>query len=127
MNLTADDIMELLDFVQSTTYFSYNGEIHKQIQGAPMGSPVSVVVSNLFMEDHEEMAITTAPPEMKPKIWRRYVDDSFDIIKKDQRDPFTKHLNSIDPTDSIKFTDEPEVDKTIPFLDAQITRKEDDH
>ena len=49
----------------------------------------------------------------------------FEIIKKDQRDPFTDHLDSIDPTGSIKFTDEPEVQKTIPFLDAQITRKED--
>ena len=25
----------------------------------------------------------------------------------------------------MKFTDEPEVEKTIPFLDAQVTRKED--
>ena len=68
MNLTADDIMELMEFVLFTTYFSYNGEIYKQIQGALIGSPVSVVMSNLFMEDHEEMATATAPPEMKPKI-----------------------------------------------------------
>ena len=51
-NLIVDDIMELLDFVLSTTYFSYNGEIYQQIQGTPMGSPVSVIVSTLFMEDH---------------------------------------------------------------------------
>ena len=75
--------MELLDFIMSTTYFSYNGEIYQQIQGAAMGSPVLVVVSNLFMEDHEETAIATAPPEMKPKIWRGYMDDSFEIIKED--------------------------------------------
>ena len=62
---------------------------------------------------------------MKTKIWKRYVDDSFEIIKKDQRDSFTEHLNSINPTGSIKFTDEPQVDKTIPFLDAQTTRKDD--
>ena len=66
-----------------------------------------------------------APPEMKPKIWIRYVDDSFEIIKKDQKDSFTEDLNSMDPTGIIKFTDEPEVEKSIPFLDAQITRKED--
>ena len=124
-NLTADDIMELLKFLLSTTYFSYNGEIYKQIQGAPMGSPVSVVVSNLYMEDHEETAIATAPQDMKPQIWKRYVDNLFEIIKKDQRDPFPEHLNSIDATGSIKFTDEPQVDKTIPFQDTQITRKDD--
>ena len=49
-----------------------------------MGSPVSVVVSSLSMEYHET-AIATAPPEMKQKIWRRYVDDLFEIIKKDHK------------------------------------------
>ena len=49
-NLTADYIMELLEFV----HVSYNRELYKQIPGAPMGSLVSVVVSNLFMEDHED-------------------------------------------------------------------------
>ena len=70
------DDMELLDFVLSTKYFSYDGRIYRQIQGAPMGSLVSVVVSNLYMEDHEEKSMGSAPKEMKPKIWKRYVDDS---------------------------------------------------
>ena len=83
-----------------------------------------MVVSNLFMEDHEEMS-TTASLEMKPEIGKRYVDDSFEILKKDERHPFTNHFNSIDPTGSIQCTDEPEVKKTTPFPDAQITRKED--
>ena len=42
----------------------------------------------------------------------------FEIKRTDQRDPITDQLNSIDPTCSIKFTDELEID-------AQITRKED--
>ena len=67
-------------------------------------------------------SIGPAPKKMKPKIWKRYVDDSFEIIKQDQRDPFTAHMNSIDPTGSIQFTDEPEVDKAISFLDALVTR-----
>ena len=83
--LLPDDILELLDFVLSTTYFSYDGRIYRQIQGALMGSPVSVVVSKLYMEDHEEKSIGSAPNEMKQKMWKRYVDDSFKIIKQDQR------------------------------------------
>ena len=54
--LTIPDIMELMAFVLSTTYFTYNGKIYQQIQGAPMGSPVSVVVANAYMEAHEEEA-----------------------------------------------------------------------
>ena len=87
-----------------------------------MGIPVSVVVSNLYMEDHEEKSIGSEPKEMKPTIWKRYVDDSFEIIKQDQRDPDTAHLNTVGPMGSIQFTDEPETDKAIPFLDMLVTR-----
>ena len=45
--LHLDDIMDLLDFMLSTTYFSYDDRIYRQIQGAAIGCPVSVVVSNL--------------------------------------------------------------------------------
>ena len=79
--LLAGNVMELLEFVLDSTYFSYGGKIHGQIQGAPMGSPGSVVVANRFVKDHEETSIATAPPQMKPKIWRMYVHDSFEIVK----------------------------------------------
>ena len=74
-NFTMEDTMELLGFVLSTTYFSYNREMYKQIHGAPMGSVVLVIVSNLFMEDHEETSIAKTSPEMNAKMWKRYVDD----------------------------------------------------
>ena len=119
MNLTTEDIMELLESNCPPHISPTNGDI----QADPGGS---VEVLNLFMEDHE-IAIATVPPEMTRKIWKRYVDDLFEITKKDQRDPLAVHLNNIDPMGSIQFTDEAEVDKTIPFLDAQITRKMTEH
>ena len=49
---------------------------------APMGSPVSVAVADLYMKDLEEKSMDSAPLEMKLKMWKRYIDDSFEIVKK---------------------------------------------
>ena len=84
-----------------------------------MGSPLSSIIANLFMEHIEEKAITTAP--FKPSLWIRYVDDTFVIwphgpapLKR-----FHKHLNQQCP--SIQFTMETKDDGKIPFLDVLIT------
>ena len=123
--LEVDDIMELLRFILTTTYFQFSGKIYRQKFGAAMGSPVSPIVSNLFMEHLEQKAIRTAPVECKPKIWKRYVDDIFEIIKKGETVRLTDHINSVDDTNSIKFTFEEETSGQLPFLDALIMRKPD--
>ena len=126
--LVPDDIIELLKFVLTTTYFSFRGNLYRQIFGAAMGSPVSAIVANLFMEWLEKEAITTAPLNLKPKLWRRYVDDVLEIIKKGTTENLTEHLNKVDPTactGSIKFAFEEEDQGKIPFLDTLLVRKED--
>ncbi len=123
--LNVDDIIELLRFVLTTTYFLFRGKIYKQRFGAAMGSPVSPVVANLYMEFLEQQAIATAPLDCQPRLWKRYVDDVLEIVKSDQVDNLTAHLNQTDPTQSIKFTYEKEHEGTIPFLDTLIVRKPD--
>jgi hypothetical protein len=80
--LSPDDIIQLLQFVLTTTYFSFRGQIYRQICGAAMGSPVSAIVANLFMEWLENEAIATTPLDCKPKLWRRYVDNVLEVIQK---------------------------------------------
>ena len=119
-NLDTTDIISLLNFVLSNNYFVYNDSIYKQIHGCAMGSPVSPVVANLCMEAIEEMAINTTP--VPPKVWKRYVDDSFCIIKRNAVDSFHNTLNSIDQ--HISFTIEEENNNQIAFLDALVSRKD---
>ncbi|CAH3017961.1 unnamed protein product, partial [Porites evermanni] len=73
-----------------------------------MGSPVSPILANFFMEWLEQQAIATAPIDRKPKLWKRYVDDILEIIKRGKVEALTGHLNGVDKTNSIKFTHEPE-------------------
>ena len=87
-----------------------------------MGSPISPIVANLFMEDQEVQAINTS--STPPTLWKRFVDDTFTIIKKDSRNSFLQHLNLIHP--NIKFTcEETRSDGSMPFLDILITPEED--
>ena len=87
-----------------------------------MGSPISSKVANLFMDDLEVQAIKTS--STPPALWKRYVDDTFTIIKKNNRNSFLQHPNSIHP--NIKFTcEEVRSDGPMPFLDILITPEED--
>ena len=69
-NMTAHNIIELLDFCLNNTYFIFQGVFYKQTKGAAMGSPVSPIVANIFMEAFESRALATAIHP--PILWRRY-------------------------------------------------------
>ena len=124
-SLEVGDIMVLLGFVVRTTYFKFRKVVYQQKFGAAMGSPVSPIVANLYMEYLEQEALKTAGDECKPRLWKRYVDDVLEIVKKEQVDSFTNHLNQVDKTGNIRFTYESEQDGSMPFLDTLIVRKED--
>ena len=120
--LGADRVTELLELCLRSTYFSYQGVFFEQTEGAAMGSPVSAVVANLYMQFFEEMAISSAP--MKPKLWKRYVDDVFCIIKRGGENSLLLHLNSLRP--SIKFTIEREEDHslTVTYIERMRTKSQ---
>jgi retron-type reverse transcriptase len=72
-----EHILRLFRHVLTTSYFSFNGQLHKQLDDVAMGSPLSPVIANFNMEDFEERALDLAPH--KPLCWFRYVDDTFVI------------------------------------------------
>ena len=97
----------------------YGREANDLRDSDTMGSPVSPVVANLCMEEIEESAINSS--SVPPKIWKRYVDDSFCIIKKDNVPAFHDTLNSIDA--NISFTIQIESDNKVSFPDTLATRR----
>ena len=115
--LSIDDIIKLLRFTLSNSYFTFNNETYKQIHGCAMGSPVSPIVANLCMEEIEELAFCQT--DTPPKKWFRFMD-VFSIIKKHAITNFHNLLNSIDP--HINFTTEHEQNGQLSFLDTIVTR-----
>jgi len=54
-----DDFMTAIEFVLSSTYFTFKNKIYKQIYGISMGSPLSPTVVDLVMRDLEESVLNS--------------------------------------------------------------------
>ena len=92
------DICALVDLCLKSTYFQFGESFYEQVEGAGMGSPLSPIVANIFMEDFETRALDTSPK--KSKMWHRYVDDVFIIWTNFDRllEEFHQHLNRQNPS-----------------------------
>ena len=96
-----------------------HSEETKQIFGTLMGSPVSPILANLVMEDIEHKAMSEF--HHPPKVGKRYIDDTFVVIKREYLQQFFNFLNSIEPT--VQFAKETESDGVLAFLDVKLTRE----
>ena len=59
--MSTKQIMDLLEFCLRSTYFTYRGKFYEQVEGAAMGSPISPIVANLYMENFENRALQSSP------------------------------------------------------------------
>jgi hypothetical protein len=109
------DLIVLLEFCL-TTYFTSRDTTYEQIKGTPMGSPISGFIAEAVLQSLEDRAFS----EIKPKFWTRYVDDTFVIVKNNQKPLLTALLNSI--FTDINFTTEEEANNQLPFLDVLIQK-----
>ncbi|XP_054257426.1 uncharacterized protein LOC128982489 [Macrosteles quadrilineatus] len=118
--LPVNVIMELLDLCTQCNYFQLEGKLYRQDEGMAMGSPLSPIFANIFMEEFEQKALASA--RLKPKIWWRYVDDTFVVFPHgdDKLNEFLEHLNSV--SSSIKLTMEVESQNKLPFLDVCVEK-----
>ncbi|XP_014672559.1 PREDICTED: uncharacterized protein LOC106813029 [Priapulus caudatus] len=103
----------------------FGRQLYQQKFGTAMGSPVSQIVANLYMEDLEQTAINTASEHIKPRFWKRYVDDILAVVTKGSTRILDDHLNSIHTSGNIQFTSEVMGNNSIPFLDTKIVSRKD--
>ena len=115
--VAVSDILLLLELCLKNTYFSFQDQFYEQVEDAVMGSPVSPIVANPYMEYLEQEALSTAPHPSR--FWCRFVDDTFAVHKEVNKQGFLQHINIIDP--AIKFTvEDNKKDGSISFLDTIV-------
>ena len=121
--MQVEQVINLLKFCLKTTCFQFQGRFFEQLQGAATGSPISPIMANLYMEDFDIKAINIA--EYPPRMWKRYVDDTFVVIDSARKKKFLEHINNMDPHIHLT-TEDAKPDGSIPFLDT-IVMPQPDH
>ncbi|BHF62851.1 hypothetical protein SprV_0200583700 [Sparganum proliferum] len=92
-------------------YFTFDGTVYEQVKGTPMGSPISGFIAEAVLQRLDSLVFQ----HHKPKIWARYLDDTFVVIDQDQLLTFKERLNAVFP--DIKFTMEEQENNQLAFLD----------
>jgi hypothetical protein len=109
--LLAEDIVNILNVIFDNNFFTFKSILYKQITGLPMGSCISGLLANIFL-NNLEMSIV---PELPLVFYNRYVDDIFFVTK----DEYTAQLisDTFNSKSCLKFELEKSVDGKINILD----------
>ena len=102
ISMIIQHITSLLEFYLQNTYFLFQCKYYEQVPGTAMGSSISPIAANQFMEEFELKANSTSPKP--PRLWLRYVDDTFVIQNAEYSQQFLHHINFFDP--HMQFTAE---------------------
>ncbi|VDP37317.1 unnamed protein product [Schistosoma mattheei] len=76
--LDPPEVIKCLELCLRSTLFIFRGHLYRQKEGIVMGSPVSPMVANLFMQSLETSAI--ARSEYPPKLWLQLRCDDCDAF-----------------------------------------------
>jgi len=91
--------------------FTFTASFYRQTDGSTMGGPLSVTLSDIYMVKLENDIVVP----LKPKFYRRYVDDIYNRRKKNTEDILFKELNSYHPNINLTV----EINPTK-FLDTKL-------
>ena len=126
LNEPSDTINELTTLLINTleqNYFCHNHNYYLQEDGLPMGSPLSSIISEIFLQELESLNIEQLKHKHNIIFYGRYVDDILIIYNNpaDIGERILKDFNTIHP--KIQFTLEKQNhNKSLNFLDLTITK-----
>ena len=117
-SFTCNIFVKLMKLAASSVEFSFNNNMHQQIDGVAMGSPLSPALANTFVGYQEAKLFNIAK---RPLVYFQYIDDTFAIFNNEEDcNYFFIHLNSLHP--SLCLTYEKESNHSLPFLDVLVER-----
>ena len=90
---------------------------YEQLEGTATGSPMSPIVTDLFMECFETKTLNTS--SKPPSLWLRCVDGTFVVQMTSHKSEFLKHINLLESNNQLTV-EETRPDRSMPFLDTLV-------
>lgn len=126
--LEKEELYDLFQCCLNQNYFKFNNNFYTSENSLSMGSSLSPLLADIFMDNFEDTIFNSNNSLLKHILyWKRYVDDILCLWTGTDRqiNQFLNYINSLH--NKIKFTLELEVDHSINFLDLTITHKNNYH
>jgi len=113
-----EEFLNAINLVLHSTFFTFNNKFYKQTYGAPMGSPLSPIIADLFLQKLENDVLNSL--QIKPIFYLRFVDDIALSTPHASLNDLLHQFNSYHPR--LKFTLEIE-GNSLNFLDLTMIKK----
>ena len=115
-----DEIMSILKMILNQNYFQYNDKFYKPNSGVAMGSPLSSIMAEIFLQHFEQRIIKFLLEDKRILYYNRYVDDIFMIYNHSKITPqqILEQFNT--QNKNLKFTMNEEVNSQISYLDLNL-------
>jgi len=121
-DLESINLINDLKIILSQNYFQFNNKFYNMKDGLAMGSPLSSIISETFLQEYENKTVENLKAKYNIITWIRYVDDILCIVEEniDISDEILNTLNTQHP--NLQYTLERESNNSISFLDIKITK-----
>lgn len=120
-SLVIEQLTEITRLILQQNYFMFNNEIYVQNEGVAMGSPLSGIISEIFLQNLEDKVIETIIKKHNIKLYRRYVDDIILICEENRVNDIVHDFNNLH--NKLNFTYEKEETQTLNYLDICLRRR----
>ena len=110
--IAQDKFLDLVHLVLITIWYTFISQFYQKTGGVAMGGPAYSTTAEIYVQAYECTATTTA---LHPsKVWERFVDDVYSILKRTHLESFFHHIKNLNQ--SIKFTVKEESNGELYFL-----------
>jgi hypothetical protein len=114
------EIMITIRLITNQNYFHYEGKFYKPKSGVAMGSPLSGILAEIYLQQIEQSRIKHLLEDGRIIYCNRYVDDIFLIYDQTKINPQIINIEFNKQYNELQFTTNEELNNQINYLDLTL-------